>query len=131
MTEPAYRDLRFPFELEVHKSSEEYEGFGSIATFVQLPGGAFEKSRRAFLSRNTGQILATTLGGGLREVRGQFKTLLRGERLAAFRHLPLDERGLVRSILAGLQLLVMTPIQLLLFPLLASVRAVIRRRRRR
>ncbi len=131
MTEPAYRDLRFPFELEVHKSSEEYEGFGSIATFVHIPGGAFEKSRRAFLARNTGQILATTLGGGLREVWGQFKTLLRGERLAAFRHLPMDERGLVRSILAGLQLLVMTPIQLLLFPPLASVRAVIRRRRRR
>jgi class 3 adenylate cyclase len=131
MTEPAYRDLRFPSKLEVHKSSEEYEGFGSIATFVHFPGGAFEKSRRAFLSGNIGKILATTLGGGLREVQGQFKTLLRGEQLAEFRHLPMDERGWARSILAGLLLLVMTPLQLLLFPLLASVRAVIRRRRRR
>ncbi len=131
MTEPAYRDLRFPSKLEVHKSSEEYEGFGSIATYVHLPGGAFEKSRRTFLSGNIGQILATTLGGGLREVQGQFKTLLRGEQLAAFRHLPMDERGLARSIPAGLLLLVMTPLQLLLFPLLASVRVVIRRWRRR
>ncbi len=131
MTGPAYRDLRFPSKLEVHKSSEEYEGFGSIATYVHLPGGAFEKSRRTFLSGNIGQILATTLGGGLREVQGQFKTLLRGEQLAAFRHLPMDERGLAQSILAGLLLLVMTPLQLLLFPLLASVRAVIRRRRMR
>lgn len=131
MTEPAYRDLRFPSKLEVHKSSEEYEGFGSIATFVHFPGGAFEKSRRTFLSGNIGQILATTLGGGLREVQGQFKTLLRGEQLAEFRHLPMDERGLARSILAGLLLIAMTPLQLLLFPLMASVRAVIRRRRRR
>ena len=97
---------------------------------VYFPGGAFEKSRRTFLSGNIGQILATTLGGGLREVQGQFKTLLRGEQLAAFRHLPMDERGLARSSLAGLLLLVMTPLQLLLFPPLASVRAVIRRRRR-
>jgi hypothetical protein len=131
MTEPAYRDLRFPSELEVHKSSEAYEGFGSITTFVHFPGGAFEKSRRSFFSGDTGQILATTLGGGLREVQGQFKALLRGEQLAAFRHLPMSERGLARSILAGLLLLLMTPIQLLLFPPLASARAVIRRRRRR
>jgi hypothetical protein len=131
MTEPAYRDLRYPSELEVHKSSEAYEGFGSIATFVHFPGGAFEKSRQTFLSGNASQILATTLGGGLREVQGQFKTLLRGEQLAAFRHLPIDERGLARSILAGLLLLVMAPIQLLLFPLLASARAMIRRQRRR
>jgi len=53
---------------------------------------------------------------------------VQGEQLAAFRHLPMDERGLARSILAGLLLLLMTPIQLLLFPLLASVRAMIRRR---
>ena len=131
MTEPAYRDLRFPSKLEVHKSSEEYEGFGSIATFVHFPVGAFENSRRTFLSGNIGQILATTLGGGLREVQGQFKTLLRGEQLAAFRHLPMDERGLARSILAGLLLLVTTPLQLLLFPVLASLRAMIRRWRRR
>ena len=131
MTEPAYRELRFPSKLEVYKSSEEYEGFGSIATFVHFPGGAFENSRRTFLSGNIGQILATTLGGGLREVQGQFKTLLRGEQLAAFRHLPMDERGLARSILAGLLLLVTTPLQLLLFPVLASLRAMIRRWRRR
>ena len=130
MTEPAYRDLRFPSELEVHPSSEEYEGFGSITTFVHLPGGAFEKSRRSFFSGDTSQILATTLGGGLREVQGQFKALLRGEQLAAFRHLPMGERGPARSILTGLLLLLLTPIQLLLFPPLSSVRAVIRRRRR-
>ncbi len=57
--------------------------------------------------------------------------LMRGEQLAAFRHLPMGERGLARSILTGLLLLLLTPIQLLLFPPLASVRAVIRRRRRR
>jgi class 3 adenylate cyclase len=131
MTEPAYRDLRFPSELEVCKSSETYEGFGSIATFVHFPGGAFEKSRESFFSGDTGQMLATTLGGGLREVQGQFKTLLQGKQLAALRHLPMDERGPVRNILAGLLLLFMTPIQLLLFPPLASIRAVIRRRRRR
>jgi hypothetical protein len=131
MTKPAYRDLRFPSKLEVHESSEEYEGFGSIATLVHFPAGAFEASRRTFFSGDTGQILATTLGGGLREVQGQFKALMRGEQLAAFRHLPMGERGPARSILAGLMLLLLTPIQLLLFPPLASVRAVIRRRRRR
>jgi len=131
MTEPAYRDLRFPSELEVHKSSETYEGFGSITTFVHLPGGAFEKSRQNFLSGDTSEILATTLGGGLREVQGQFKTLLRGDQLAALRNLPMDERGLARSIVAGLLLILMTPIQLLLFPPLASARVVIRRWRRR
>jgi hypothetical protein len=131
MTEPAYRDLRFPSELEVHESSEEYEGFGSIATYVHFPAGAFEESRQTFFSGDTGQILATTLGGGLREVQGQFKALWRGEQLAAFRHLPMGGRGPARSILAGLMLLLLTPIQLLLFPPLASVRAVIRRRRRR
>jgi class 3 adenylate cyclase len=130
MTEPAYRDLRFPSELEVHPSSEAYEGFGSIDTFVHYPAGAFEESRRSFFSGDTGQILTTTLGGGLREVRGQFKALRRGKQLAAFRHLPKGERGPIRSILAGLVLLLLTPIQLLLFPPLASVRAVIRRRRR-
>jgi hypothetical protein len=130
MTEPAYRDLRFPSALEVHKSSEEYEGFGSVATFVHHPGGAFEKSRQAFLSGDTGQILATTMGGGLREVQGQFKTLLRAEQLAEFHHLPMNERGLARSILTGLLLLMMAPVQLLLFPPLASARAMIRRHRR-
>lgn len=130
MTQPAYRDLRFPIELEVHQSSEEYESFGKIATFVHFPGGAFEKSRRNFFSGDTGQILATTLGGGLREVQGQFKALLRGEQIAALRHLPMDERGPARSVLTGLLLLLLTPMQLLLFPPLASLRAVIRRRRR-
>jgi hypothetical protein len=129
MTEPAYRELRFPSELEVHESSEAYEGFGSIATFIHYPGGAFEKSRRSFLSGDTGQMLATTMGGGLREVQGQFKTLLRGKQLAELRHFPMDERGLARNILAGLMLLLLTPIQLLLFPPLASLRALIRRRR--
>jgi hypothetical protein len=62
---------------------------------------------------------------------GQFKTLLKGKQLAALRHLSMDERGPVRSILAGLLLLLLTPIQLLQFPPLASIRAVIRRRRRR
>jgi hypothetical protein len=75
-------------------------------------------------------MLATTWGGGLREVQGQFKTLFRGEQLATLRHFPMDERGLARSILAGLLLLLMAPIQLLLFPPLASMRAMIRRRRR-
>jgi hypothetical protein len=37
---------------------------------------------------------------------------------------------LARNILAGLLLLLMTPIQLLLFPPLASARTMIRRRRR-
>jgi hypothetical protein len=129
MTEPAYRDLRFPSELEVHKSSEEYEGFGSIPTFVHFPGDAFEKAREAFLSGGTRQILATTMRGGLREVQGQFKTLMRGEQLASLRHLPMDERGLARTLLAGLQLLLVTPIQLLLFPPIASMRALMRRRR--
>jgi hypothetical protein len=41
----------------------------------------------------------------------------------------MKERGLARSILAGLLLLLMAPIQLLLFPPLASLRALIRRRR--
>ena len=131
MTEPAHRDLRFPTELTVHKSSEEYEGFGSIPTLVHFPNGAFEESRQAFLSGDTGQILATTLGGGLRDVKGQFKALFRGDQLASLRKLPLDQRGLGRSILAGLMLLVMTPIQLLVFPPLASARALIRRRRAR
>ncbi|MBW2542355.1 MAG: DUF2652 domain-containing protein [Deltaproteobacteria bacterium] len=131
MTESAYRDLRFPTELEVYRSSETYEGFGSISTFVHLPGGAFEKSRQTFLSGDAGHILATTLGGGLREVRGQFKTLLQGEQLAELRHLPMKRRGATRSILAGLLLLLMAPIQLLLFPPLTSVRAMIRRHRRR
>jgi hypothetical protein len=130
MTEPAYRDLRFPSALEVHQSSEEYEGFGSIATFVHFPGGAFEKSRQAFLAGDTAHILATTLGGGLREVQGQFKTLLRGEQLAELRELPIKERSLARSILTGLLLLLMAPVQLLLFPPLASARAMIRRRHR-
>jgi len=130
MTEPAYRDLRFPSALEVHKSSEEYEGFGSIDTFVHFPGGAFEKSRQAFLTGDTGHILATTLGGGLREVQGQFKTLLRSEQLAELRELPIKERSLARSILTGLLLLLMAPVQLLLFPPLASARAMIRRRHR-
>jgi len=131
MTESAYRDLRFPSKLEVHESSEEYEGFGSIDTFVHFPAGAFEESRRTFFSGDTGQILATTLGGGLREIQGQFKALLREEQLAAFRHLPMGERGPPRRILTGLMLLLLTPIQLLLFPPLASVRAMIRRRRQR
>jgi hypothetical protein len=130
MTEPAYRDLRFPSAFEVHQSSEEYEGFGSIDTFVHFPGGAFEKSRQAFLTGDTGHILATTLGGGLREVQGQFKTLLRSEQLAELRELPIKERSLARSILTGLLLLLMAPIQLLLFPPLASARAMIRRRNR-
>jgi class 3 adenylate cyclase len=130
MTAPAYRDLRFPSELEVHESIEEYEGFGSIATLVHFPGGAFEESRQAFLSGDTGQMLATTMGGGLREVQGQFKALVRGKQLAALRNFPMNERGPVRSFLAGLLLILITPIQLLLFPPLASLRAMIRRRRR-
>jgi len=128
MTDTAYRDLRFPAELEVHRSSEEYEGFGSIATFVHFPDETYERSRLAFFSRDIDQVLSTTLRGGLREVKGQFKTLFQGEKLAGFRHFPMEDRGLGRSVLAGLVLLLMTPIQLLLFPPLASVRALIRRR---
>ena len=96
-----------------------------------IPGGAFAESRRNFLSGDTGQMLATTWGGGLRDVRGQFKTLFRGEQLATLRNFPMQERGLARSILAGLQLLLVTPIQLLLFPPVASIRAMIHRRRQR
>ena len=107
MTAPAYRDLRFPSELEVHESSEEYEGFGSIATFVHYPDGAFEEvAPGTFLRATPSQILTTTLGGGLREVQGQFKTLVRGRAARfALRNFPMNERGLARSILAGLMLL--------------------------
>jgi hypothetical protein len=79
MTEPAFRDLRFPSGIEVKKGSEEYEGFGAIATFVHLKSGVWEQSREAFFTAPLGKMLGTTLGGGLREVLGQFRRPARRE----------------------------------------------------
>jgi len=130
MTEPAYRDLRFPGHLDVKRGREQYEGFGAIATFVHLVGGGWERSREAFFSAPLGQMLRTTLGGGFREVAGQFRTWARhAQRLA-----PGEPAGALRAVgrrlAAGLLLALFTPVQLLLFPLLSSVRALARRRRR-
>jgi hypothetical protein len=93
MTEPAYRDLRFPSELEVEKGSEEYPGFGAIVTFVHLKSGVWEQSREAFFTAPLGQLLGTTLGGGLREVLGQFRTWAQRRPLAELSKLPRARGG--------------------------------------
>jgi hypothetical protein len=131
MTEPAYRDLRFPIDFEVRKGSEESKEFGEIVTFVHLKSGAWERSRQAFFAAPLGEMLRTTLGGGLREVLGQFRTWVQRGRLSELHKLPAMQQGAVRSLLAGLLLVVLTPIQLLLFPPLSSARALARRWRYR
>jgi len=129
MTEPAYRDLRFPAPLEVRRGREAYEGFGTVPTFVYLESGGWEQSREAFFAAPLAQMLRTTLGGGFREVSGQFRTWARRPPIGP------DEpvgffRAVGRQLLAGLLLALLTPAQLLLFPLLSSARALSRRRRR-
>jgi hypothetical protein len=132
MTESAYRDLRFPSEVQVNKGSEDYEGFGTISTFVHLKSGVWEQSREAFFAAPLGEMLGTTLGGGLREVLGQFRAWAQRGRLAEFHKLPKAQRGTARNVAAGLLLLVLlTPVQLLFFPALGTARALARRRRRR
>jgi hypothetical protein len=131
MTESAYRDLRFPGEVEVKKGSEEYEGFGAIVTFVHLKSGVWEKSREAFFTAPLGQMLGTTLGGGLREVLGQFRSWSQRPRLAEFHKLPETREGTARSLVTGLLLALLTPVQLLLFPPFSTARALGRRRRRK
>ena len=82
MTKPAYRDLRFPSELEVHKSSEEYEGFGSIDDLRSLsrrslrevapelffrrhrPDSGNDVGRRA--ARGSGAVQGAPAGGAAR-----------------------------------------------------------------
>jgi class 3 adenylate cyclase len=39
MTEPAYREIQFPTEVEVTRGEEHYEGFGAIPTYVYLADG--------------------------------------------------------------------------------------------
>jgi hypothetical protein len=129
MTEPAYRDLRFPSELEVKKVSEEYEGFGAIVAFVHLKSGVWEESREAFFTAPLGQLVGITLGGGLREVLGQFRSWSRRRRLAELHKLPKAQGGTARSLVAGLLLVLLTPVQLLLFPPFSTARALARRRR--
>ncbi len=130
MTEPAYRDLRFPTELEVRQGSERYEGFPPIVTFVHLLSGVWEQSRQAFFAAPLGQMLRTTLGGGLREVLGQLRTWPQRRRLAGLRKLPETRRSTGRGLVVGLSLLLLTPIQLFLFPPISTARALARRWRR-
>jgi hypothetical protein len=127
MTESAHRELRFPTELDVQRSSEHYEGFGRITTFVHVPADPFGRLRREFLTGDVRRLLGTTLSGGLREVKGQLETLANGDKLATFRHLRDEGRAAGRSRLTALPLLLMTPVQLLLFPPLSSLRALMRR----
>jgi hypothetical protein len=127
MTEPAYRDLRFPIELAVKQGSERYEGFPPIATFVHLMSGVWELSRQTFFDAPLGQMLRTTLGGGLREVLGQMRTWPQGRLLADLRKLPEARRGARRGLAAGLSLLLLMPVQLVLFPPLTTGRALARR----
>jgi class 3 adenylate cyclase len=129
MTEPAYRDLHFPTELEVKNGSEEYEGFGAIVTFVHLKSGVWEQSREAFFTAPLGQMLRTTLGGGLREALGQFRTWSQRRRLATLKKLPETQRSTTRSLVVALSLGLLTPVQLLFFPLFSTARALARRRR--
>jgi hypothetical protein len=130
MTEPAYRELRFPSEIEVKKDSEEYEGFGAIVTFVHLKSGVWEQSREAFFTAPLGQMLGTTLGGGLREVLGQFRSWSQPRRLAELHKLPETQRGTAQRLVSGLLLALLTPVQLLLFPPFSTARALARRRQR-
>jgi len=131
MTEPAYRELRFPSEIEVKMGSEEYEEFGAIVTFVHFKSGVWEQSREAFFTAPLGQMLGTTLGGGLREVLGQFRSWSQPGRLAELHKLPATKGGTAQRLVAGLLLTLLTPVQLLLFPPFSSARALARRRRRR
>ena len=130
MTDRAYRELRFPSEIEVKKHSEEYEGFGAIVTFVHLKSGVWELSREAFFTAPLGKMLGTTLGGGLREVLGQFRSWSQPRRLAELHKLPETQGRTAQRLVAALLLVLLTPIQLVLFPPLSTVRALARRRRR-
>lgn len=131
MTDRAYRELRFPSEIEVKKHSEEYEGFGAIVAFVHLKSGVWEQSREAFFTAPLGQMLTTTLGGGLREVLGQFRSWSQPGRLAELHKLPETRGGTAPRLVAALSLVLLTPVQLLLFPPFSTARALARRWRRR
>jgi hypothetical protein len=130
MTEPAYRDLRFPRDLEVEQRSESYEGFGAIVTFVHLMGGSWEHSHEAFFAAPLGRILRTTLTGGLQEVLGQFRTWAQRRPLAGRDDLLEARTGTGQRLAAALLLVLLTPVQLLVYPPISSVRALMRRRRR-
>jgi hypothetical protein len=129
MTEPAYSDLHFPTELAFEQGRENYEGFGEVATFVHLKSGLWEQSRQNFFTAPLGQLVRTTLGGGFREVLGQFRTWSRLRRSAELQKLPEAKGSGTRSIVAFLALAFFTPVQLLFFPPLSTARALARRRR--
>jgi len=131
MTEPAYRDLRFPRDLEVKRGSESYEGFGAIVTFVHLMNGSWEQAREAFFAAPPGRLLRTTLMGGFLEVLGQFRAWARQRTLAGHDDGPEAQAGIGQRLVAGLLLVLFTPIQLLVYPPISSARALARRRRRR
>ena len=40
MTEPAYREIQFPTDVEATRGEEHYEGFGAIPTYTYLADGA-------------------------------------------------------------------------------------------
>ena len=118
MTDAAHRDVCFPEPLRFEEDGEEVEGLGVVRTFVHRLDATWERSRDAFFAAPAADVLATTLPGGLREVAGQFRTWARGESTAG------------RSLASALWLACMTPVQLVLFPLASSVRALWRRSRR-
>ena len=130
MTEQAHREIPLPAELPVEKSSEEYEGFGSVPIYVHRLGESFETCRERFLQGTPAEILGVTMTAGVRDIAGQFKTLCRPGERANCRKLPEVRDGVLPFLWTAFQLLLVTPVQLVLMPFVSSARALLGRRRR-
>jgi len=78
MTEPAYRDIEFPTEVEVTPGEEQYEGFGTIPTYTYLAEGACAPKPEAVerLYANRGQAFGTGLRMLAKGYFGQMPILL-------------------------------------------------------
>ena len=125
MTDAAARDLRLAERVPIERGVERVPEIGEVETFVHRPDPAFAEARSRFFQGPVSEMLGTTLGGGLREVRGQFATWSRGDPVVPLHNLQDSPKR--NGAVSGLVLLLMTPFQLLLFPLLSSARALFRR----
>jgi len=122
MTEPAYRDIEFPTEVEVTRGEEHYEGFGSIRTYTYLTEGASAPGPAAVerLYANRGRAFATGLRMLAKGYFGQIPVLLSRRPKGHYRDLgELPVRPLARAAIA-LRAIVLAP---LLIPLGVGVQA--------
>jgi hypothetical protein len=122
MTEPAYREIGFPAEIEVIRGEEHYEGFGAIPTYTQLITGTSESKNTAVerLYERRGRAFGTGLRMLAKGYIGQIQILLGLRSTGDYRNLGETRIPPLARAAMALRVIVLAPV---LIPFGAGVQA--------